>query len=290
MKIDPNRITTKPKLHVLTHLSGDVRRFGPPALYEVEGFEASNKIFRQCSILSNHHAPSHDIAMTMARMERFKHVISGGWWWDKARKRYVRADERITKHFASNAALQHHLGWTPEDRRLPGNVSDALHLHILTGPSMLGSITSAPMASQPNDCTWDSLFPGAPPVRPTGVGEQTQLKVGESVVSRSCDMCSEGSWVFYNTHDVCLAYSCFLPAHWFPKVECPLKVARIFKIVTSKADAATSFIVLEQWNISEQKDEYYGMPTLRRNRNDAYFTILPEVRFLCYQVFQNSRR
>lgn len=36
--IDPNRIIVKPKLHVLTHLQDDVRRFGPPALYEVEAF------------------------------------------------------------------------------------------------------------------------------------------------------------------------------------------------------------------------------------------------------------
>jgi len=154
---------------------------------------------------------------------------------------------------------------------------------------MLGSITGAPMASQPNDCTWDSLFPGAPPVRPAGVGEQTQLKVGESVVSRSCDVCSEGSWVFYNTHDVCLAYSRFSPAHQLPKAEYPLKPTRIFRIVTSKADAATSFVVLEQWSTSEQKDEYYGMPALRRNHDDTYFTVSPEVRSLCYQVFQNSR-
>ena len=131
-KIDPNRITTKPKLHILTHLSSDVRRFGPAALYEVEGFEASNKTFRQCSVLSNHHAPSHDIAKTMARMERFKHIVSGGWWWDKARKRYVRADERITKHFASSTALQRHLGWTPEDQQLPGNALNPICPHILT--------------------------------------------------------------------------------------------------------------------------------------------------------------
>ena len=70
-KLDPNRIIVKQKLHVLTHLRDDVRRFGPPSLYEVEAFESSNKVFHQCSVLSNHHAPSHDIAMTMARMERF---------------------------------------------------------------------------------------------------------------------------------------------------------------------------------------------------------------------------
>jgi hypothetical protein len=131
-KIDPNRIIVKPKLHILTHLPDDVRRFGPPTLYEVEAFEASNKVFRKCSILSNHHAPSHDIAMTMAHMERFKHIISGGWWWDKSAGRHVQAGGSITKDFTSNEFLQHHLGWMPDQQKLPGNTSTFLNLHVLT--------------------------------------------------------------------------------------------------------------------------------------------------------------
>jgi len=120
-KLDPNRIIVKQKLHVLTHLRDDVRRFGPPALYEVEAFESSNKVFRESSVLSNHHAPSRDIAMTMAHMERFKHISSGGWWWDKVTKRFVQAGKRIIGDFNSNRFLQSHLGWTPDQQRFPGN-------------------------------------------------------------------------------------------------------------------------------------------------------------------------
>lgn len=126
-KVDPNRITVKLKLHVLTHLQEDVRRFGPPALYEAEAFEASNQPFRQCSILSNHHAPSRDIATTMARMERFKHIISGGWWWDKVTRQHVQAGKRIIKDFNSNPLLQSHLGWTPDKQRSPGNSLAVCH-------------------------------------------------------------------------------------------------------------------------------------------------------------------
>jgi len=131
-KVDPNRITVKPKLHVLTHLRDDARRFGPPTLYEVESFEASNQAFRQCSIFSNHHAPSHDIAMTMARMERFKHVISGGWWWDKGKKRHVQASEHVVRDFSSNKFLRSHLGWAPDQQQSPGNPSTPLCPHTLT--------------------------------------------------------------------------------------------------------------------------------------------------------------
>ncbi|KAI0947612.1 hypothetical protein AcW1_009325 [Taiwanofungus camphoratus] len=78
--IDPNHILVKPKLHVLPHVIEDIQRFGPPILYSTEIFECWNAIFRFCSILSNHQAPSHDIAITLADTERFKHQVSRGWW------------------------------------------------------------------------------------------------------------------------------------------------------------------------------------------------------------------
>ena len=202
-KVDPNRIIVKQKLHVLTHLRDDVRRFGPPSLYEVEAFESSNKVFRQCSILSNHHAPSRDIATTMARLERFKHIISGGWWWDEVAKRYVQAGKHITRDFDSKRFLQSHLGWTPDRQRSPGNHIGRYESTLTHSPPVLGSITHVPNDKQPRDCAWDSLFSGLPPVRPSGVGGETRFRLGETIISRSGDVCSEGSWVFYNTHNVC---------------------------------------------------------------------------------------
>jgi len=93
-------------------------------------------------------------------------------------------------------------------------------------------------------------------------------------------MCSEGSWVFYNTRNVRSIAAISGPhtnAHWFPQTESPSKAARIYRIVTSKDDAATSFVVLEPWNVSAQRDEHYGMPILHCNREDAYFAVSPEV-------------
>jgi hypothetical protein len=81
----------------------------------------------------------------------------------------------------------------------------------------LGSITYVPNDSQPNDCTWDSLFSDPPPVRPSGVLEGTQFKLGKSMTSRSGDVCSDGSWVFYNTHSVhfiiAIPSSCSFTSH-----------------------------------------------------------------------------
>ncbi|KAJ7852212.1 hypothetical protein B0H14DRAFT_3137185 [Mycena olivaceomarginata] len=78
--IDPNRILVKGKLHVLAHTIDDIRRFGPSVIYATEIQECWNAIFRLCSIFSNHLSPSRDIAKTLGDMERFKNMVSGGWW------------------------------------------------------------------------------------------------------------------------------------------------------------------------------------------------------------------
>lgn len=45
-----------------------------------ETFECFNAIFRFCSILSNHLAPSRDIALQLAEQEVLRHFLSGGGW------------------------------------------------------------------------------------------------------------------------------------------------------------------------------------------------------------------
>ncbi|KAI0726422.1 hypothetical protein C8Q72DRAFT_928484 [Fomitopsis betulina] len=108
--IDPNRILTKNKLHILMHLVNNIHHFGPAILYSTEIFECWNAIFRFCSILSNHQAPSRDIAVTLADMERFKHQVSGGWWRNSVGE-YVCAGNNIQIFFRENLAFQCRLGW-----------------------------------------------------------------------------------------------------------------------------------------------------------------------------------
>ncbi|KAF7349524.1 hypothetical protein MSAN_01742800 [Mycena sanguinolenta] len=59
--VDPLRIIIKIKLHLLTHIGVDIRRFGPAIHFSTEIFEAFNSVFRMCSVNSNHIAPSRDI-------------------------------------------------------------------------------------------------------------------------------------------------------------------------------------------------------------------------------------
>ncbi|KAI0684232.1 hypothetical protein BC835DRAFT_1464922 [Cytidiella melzeri] len=107
---DPRRIIAKAKLHILTHLVDDIRRFGSAILYSTEVFECWNAVFRMCSILSNHLAPSQDIATTLGGMERFKHQVSGGWWKD-GKGGYIRAGKNVREFLRCSPELQRQLGW-----------------------------------------------------------------------------------------------------------------------------------------------------------------------------------
>ncbi|TFK18019.1 hypothetical protein FA15DRAFT_698243 [Coprinopsis marcescibilis] len=77
--VDPSKIVTKIKYHLLTHIADNIKRFGPVVGIATEGYESFNGVFRLCSVLSNHQAPSRDIVLQLAKQEAFKHLASGGW-------------------------------------------------------------------------------------------------------------------------------------------------------------------------------------------------------------------
>ncbi|KAK1222588.1 hypothetical protein PQX77_014561 [Marasmius sp. AFHP31] len=80
-QVDPSKIPAKSKFHLLTHLVEDIKRFGPLVGLSTEVFELFNSVFRACSILSNHLAPSRDIALQLADQEGLKQRMSRGWWY-----------------------------------------------------------------------------------------------------------------------------------------------------------------------------------------------------------------
>ena len=117
--LDPSRVIEKSKLHVFTHLPGHIQWFGPPILYSTEVFEGWNSIFRACSILSNHHAPSHNITTDLAGMERVKYLVSGGWWQENGK--YVQAGETVQKVLDSKD-FQRRLGWAGDKPSVAGMI------------------------------------------------------------------------------------------------------------------------------------------------------------------------
>ncbi|KAJ7860941.1 hypothetical protein B0H14DRAFT_3084779 [Mycena olivaceomarginata] len=79
--IDPSKMLSKVKYHLLVHADEDVVAFGPLVGLITELYESYNTVFRHCSILSNHLAPSRDIARQLADQEGLKHRLTGGWWY-----------------------------------------------------------------------------------------------------------------------------------------------------------------------------------------------------------------
>lgn len=97
---DPGKIIQKIKLHLLTHGPDDFLRFGPLLGACTEAFESFNAIFRNCSVFSNHLAPSRDIAVQLARQE------DAGWG--------------VRDYLSTQPMLQGLIGWTPTEMKFPG--------------------------------------------------------------------------------------------------------------------------------------------------------------------------
>lgn len=117
--IDPSKITSKIKLHLLVHLKEDILRFGPLVGVATEVFERYNAIFRYCSIFSNHLAPSRDIAFQLAGQETLKHRLTGGWW-PKADGEWEQPGPSVRNFIHDHPTLQAVVGWTSAEPLVSG--------------------------------------------------------------------------------------------------------------------------------------------------------------------------
>jgi hypothetical protein len=181
---DPGKITSKIKLHLLTHLVDDVKSFGILLGVITEKYEAYNAVFRYASILSNHQAPSRDIAVQLAEQEAMENRLAGGWWKDSDNE-WVSSGPQL-RAFSEDQPLLHTLvGWRCENIPTVASVKlTPLPRHVKGHPkptrsSLVLSQTSAAAA--------------------VNVGEFDPLEQWHKcieVVSRARDVCRECSWVF----------------------------------------------------------------------------------------------
>lgn len=122
--VDPSKMVHKLKLHLLTHGRYDILRFGPLVGQSTEGFESFNGVFRYCSVYSNHHAPSRDIALQLANQESMKHRLTGGYWSAQRKNgtEWERAGEGVREAISMHPIIQRLVGWVPDDQKVPGKL------------------------------------------------------------------------------------------------------------------------------------------------------------------------
>ncbi|KAF9013807.1 hypothetical protein BDZ89DRAFT_1166951 [Hymenopellis radicata] len=238
--VDPRRILTKIKLHVLTHLPEDIRRLGPAVIFATEVFECFNAVFRMCSIFSNHLAPtpSRDISTDLGQMERFKHIASGGYW--KAETGYVRAGPKVISFLEQNVQFQRRLGWTDPDLIKPGLVK------------RFGR-------DKRNSSTWSShvegLRLGASVAASTSLWDECSV-----VVAVSQDLCRAKSWVFFKGSD---------------KSTLTGRIIKILMRSGKTSESTQAQVLIEQFRIAEHRDTRLNMPILIRTEERTVHIVSP---------------
>ncbi|KAJ7756607.1 hypothetical protein B0H16DRAFT_1458060 [Mycena metata] len=224
--IDPSKIMSKIKYHLLVHTDDDVVEFGPLVGAITEIYEAFNAVFRWCSVLSNHLAPSRDIARQLADQEGLKHRLTGGRWCG-TEKKWEQAGSGVVNFLVEHPILQKLVGWTEPKIANPGDIKlvSLKHGEKERAKHLLRSTTAARALNYrefPADSEWTKC---------------------RYVVSDSLDECLVESWVFTS--------SPFSPESIIP--------GRITEILVAQTGEA--LVVLEQF-ISSSRDEVYGMPVL----------------------------
>ncbi|KAI9624088.1 hypothetical protein KEM48_009166 [Puccinia striiformis f. sp. tritici PST-130] len=108
------RWANKPKLHMLLHLPGSIRRFGPASLLATEKFESFNGIVRTHAIHFSRKSPGKDLAISFEDFQIERALFSGIRLYDHKDKRYFQASQGILDFFANNPLIQQSLGYNSD--------------------------------------------------------------------------------------------------------------------------------------------------------------------------------
>ncbi|KAJ6611032.1 hypothetical protein B0H10DRAFT_1810513 [Mycena sp. CBHHK59/15] len=224
---DPAKILLKIKLHLLPHIVEDAARFGPPIRNATEVFECFNAIFCLCSILSNHQAPSRDIALKFASMDRMKHILSGGYW--KVDDDWICAGPNVLSVLKNKPIIQRHLGWVPPRTLVGGH----MRLVAKAKASFIGW-------KDTHACSFMTYEPILAFVRWCST-------IG--VTAQSGDFCQKGSWVFARDS------------------ENKVVVGRIRELLVPEKcpeGVPSGLVTLDRFLVSEMLHPEFGMPALQR--------------------------
>ncbi|KAF8214161.1 hypothetical protein K438DRAFT_2009234 [Mycena galopus ATCC 62051] len=239
--IDPSKILSKVKYHLLVHADEDVVEFGPLIGVITEIFESFNAVFRHCSILSNHLAPSRDIARQLADQEGLKHRLTGGWWYSAGDEKWRRAGNDVRFFLEEHPVLQKLLGWTDPK---PAKHGDIKLVSLKQGQKerathVLRTTTAARAVNYgmyPADSKWTKC---------------------QYVISESLEECFVGSWVFSLS----------------PTAQNSMIPGRITDILVDGNGVV--LVVLEVFQVLSDRDEIYGVPVHVHRDSEETFSIVP---------------
>ncbi|KAI7865392.1 uncharacterized protein EV154DRAFT_162074 [Mucor mucedo] len=91
-----NAYTGKVKIHLLTHIPQEIRRFGTLLQYETEKGEQFNKHIREHITFTNKLNPSRDIGIKFGKQSMMRHVLEGGSWLNENKIREKARDDVIS--------------------------------------------------------------------------------------------------------------------------------------------------------------------------------------------------
>ncbi|KAG9088637.1 hypothetical protein FS749_002011 [Ceratobasidium sp. UAMH 11750] len=257
-KLDPGRIIAKLKLHVLTHLIEDILNHGPAVRYSTEIFECYNGVFRMCSILSNHRAPSRDIAQKMIELERFRHIVCGGYW--ETSNGPACASVEVRRFFEASLKLQSHLGWVRDEKPEPGMYLGDIGIigaHGYKAESyilLIGKITLH-SSKQAQTLKWQDTIGGKAGIERMFFTERN-WHVGESVKAANGDKCEVGSWIVA-THSQATI------------------IGRVQEILLDVDSGTHGLVTIDRFDVAEDRHSILGMPVLvQTNADICYTTVL----------------
>ena len=106
----PSILVSKPKFHFLVHLPAYIRRFGPAIIFSTERYESFNHVFRLSCVHSNRQAPSKDTCKTFACNDAVKHIVTGGYWFHPALKKWMHASKGVRTYLGKHPVQARLLG------------------------------------------------------------------------------------------------------------------------------------------------------------------------------------
>ncbi|KAK7451321.1 hypothetical protein VKT23_012663 [Stygiomarasmius scandens] len=256
--IDPTKIVRKIKIHLLAHIPEDARAFGSLLGVATELFEKFNTVFRNCSVLSNHLAPSRDISRQLGDQEAMKHRLLGGKWFDDTEKSWMQPGPSLLALSKDQPFLRAMVGWSIDSSSKPGTVIKIplTHKRKLVNRDVKLDQTSGRDAVNRLDFDGDCIW--------------TKCK---TVTTTSGDDCSTGCWVF-----------CHSPIQDSNQTI----LSRVDVILTNAH--GVSVAILEQFEISAEKDTFFDLPYLFRRQGEVSFIIVPSSNLLFIQNVQHDCR